>query len=349
MREWRNMRGRFMWRVGVLFLLMFFVAVAAGTLVFWLIASGAGAHNDFPPFLWLWRLPAIFVLSVVMVILFTALRTLRRAAAPVGELMEAAGRVEAGDYTVRVAERGPREVRALIKAFNAMAARLDANDVQRRNLLADVTHELRTPLTVIQGNLEGLLDGVYPRDDAHLAMLLDETRVFSRLVDDLRTLAQAEGGALKLQREMTDLGVLVRETLAAFSAQAVTAGVTLRADVGADVPSLYVDPVRIRAVLSNLVVNALHYTDPGGKVEVCVRLDAARKAVAVQVADSGRGIPADLLPRIFDRFYKSSDSRGSGLGLAIAKYMVVAHGGDIAAQSELGRGTTIQFTLPDGR
>jgi signal transduction histidine kinase len=346
MRDWRTMRGRFVWRIGCLLLLMFLFAASAGTLVFWLVATGAGLFGEVRPTYLLWRVPIIAALVFAVFILVIAGRALRRAAAPVGELMEAAGRIEAGDYSARVGERGPREVRALVRAFNAMAARLEMNDEQRRNLLADVTHELRTPLTVIQGNLEGLLDGVYPRDDAHLAMLLDETRVFSRLVEDLRTLAQAEGGTLKLQREMTDLSVLVGETVASFATQADEAGVSLRTEVGNNVPALYIDPVRIRAVLSNLIVNALRYTPREGDIRVRADLDTTRQCVRVAVTDTGKGIPADILPHIFDRFYKSSDSGGSGLGLAIARHLVNAHGGDMTAESAPGSGATISFTLP---
>lgn len=340
------MRGRFMWRIGALIVFIFFMAVTAGTIGFWLIASLIGAYGDahFP--FWPLRIPFGLAFGIAIVLFILALRTFRRTAAPVGDLLEAAGRVEAGDYTVRVTERGTREVRALVRAFNAMVTRLQANERQRRDLLADVTHELRTPLTVIQGNLEGLLDGVYPRDDAHLSMILDETRVFSRLVEDLRTLAQAESGTLKLQREVTDLAILIAETVAPFAAEADEAGVMLSTDVQPDVPALSIDPVRIRAVIANLLINALRYTPAGGKIVVGAELDGAQQRVAIMVTDTGQGISADMLPHIFDRFYKSSDSRGSGLGLAIAKYIVTAHGGDISAASEVGKGTTIRFTLP---
>jgi signal transduction histidine kinase len=336
-----------MWHIDALIVLILFMAVTVGTIGFWLIASVIGAYyGDSRPMFFPSRIPFGIAFGIAVVLFFFALRALRRTAAPVGDLLEAAGQVQTGDYTVWVKERGTREVRALVRAFNAMVTRLQANERQRRDLLADVTHELRTPLTVIQGNLEGLLDGIYPRDDAHLSMILDETRVFSRLVEDLRTLAQAESGTLKLQRELTDLGILIAETVASFAAQADEAGVTLSTDVHPDVPALSVDPVRIRAVIANLLINALRYTPAGGKIVVGAELEGTRQRVAIIVTDTGQGISADLLPHIFDRFYKSSDSRGSGLGLAIAKYIVTAHGGDISAASEPGKGTTIRFTLP---
>jgi signal transduction histidine kinase len=335
------MRSFFFWRVAGLFVFLALLTVGGCSLVFWLTVLGAeltGVPRGAVPFL-------AFSSFVIVVLGFVLVgRAFRRVATPIGDLMEAAGRVEAGDYAARVDEGGPGEVRALARAFNAMVERLQKDETQRRHLLADVTHELRTPLAVIQGNLEGLLDGLYPRDDAHLAPVLEETRVMSRLVDDLRTLALAESGALRLHRETTDLGVLVSETAASFRAQAEAAGVALSVDAADDVPLLEIDPVRIREVLSNLMANALRHTPRDGKVVIAVSADDRR--VAVSVRDTGSGIAPDVLPHIFDRFYKSDDSRGSGLGLTIAKNLVAAHEGEISAESAPGRGTTIRFTLP---
>jgi signal transduction histidine kinase len=340
-RAWRQMRGRFLWRMGGLFALFMVLMWGCIALSIWGIASLLGIM-DVPA-------RSLIGIPVPLVIIFVGLiliaRSLRHVALPFGDMLEAAGRVADGDYSTRVDERGPREVRALARAFNSMAARLQAHDEQRRNLLADVTHELRTPLTVIQGNLEGLLDGVYPRDDAHLTPILEETHVLSRLIDDLRTLALTESGALVLQREPTDLATLTNETVASFHAQADAAGVELSAEVGANLPMLEVDPARIRQVLENLIANALRYTPRGGTIRVrCLAEKTPR--VTMAVCDSGAGIPHEELPHIFERFYKSRDSKGTGLGLAIAKNLVAAHGGEISAQSEPGAGTQIQFSLP---
>jgi signal transduction histidine kinase len=236
-------------------------------------------------------------------------------------------------------------LRALARAFNGMAARLEDNESHRRGLLADVTHELRTPLTVIQGNLEGLLDGVYPADPAHLTPILDETRVLSRLIDDLRTLSLAESGTLALHREPTDLGVLAGETAAAFRPQAEAAGVALGLDASDDLPLLAVDPVRLSEVLNNLVANALRYTPSGGRVTISGR-PAEDGGAVLAVRDTGAGIATEALPHVFDRFYKSPDSRGSGLGLAIAKNLVAAHGGQLSVESEAGKGTVMTVRLP---
>ena len=338
---WREMRRHFLWRIGGLFIAFFaFIAVLIGLLI-WLAASVLGILAA--PV----RGQAGIVIPIVIIFagLFLLGRALQRVATPIGDLMQAAERVEEGDYAVRVREHGPRELRALARAFNSMAARLQSSDAQRRNLLADVTHELRTPLTVIQGNLEGLLDGVYARDDEHLAPILEETRVLSRLIDDLRTLALADSGALKLQKEPTDLAALTSETVASFRAQADANGIELSVEVGSNLPALELDPARIRQVLENLIANALRFTPRGGSI--CVKCFTENTRIQVSVADTGAGIPADELPHIFERFHKSHDSRGTGLGLAIAKNLVAAHGGEISAHSEPGNGTTIQFSFPD--
>jgi signal transduction histidine kinase len=210
-------------------------------------------------------------------------------------------------------------------------------DRLRRQLLADVAHELRTPLAILQGRIEGLIDGVYARDEESLRGLLDETRHLGRLVDDLGTLASAESGALDLRKEPVDLADLARDAAASF-ARPIAVGAP------EDMPPIDVDPVRIREVLLNLLGNALDSTPEDG--EVAVRIEPLAGRVVVRVIDTGRGIPAEELPRVFDRFRKGAGSRGSGLGLAIARDLVRAHGGRIAIESTPGRGTTVTVELP---
>jgi signal transduction histidine kinase len=330
------MRGRFMRRIGCFVFVMVIAFASVFAFLAWLIGKAFGSAPH-PAVIFLIGLLVLFVLANVG-------RAVRRAAAPVGDLIEASGRVEAGDFSTRVPETGPREVRALARAFNAMSAKLEETEQQRRSALADVSHELRTPLTVIQGNLEALLDGVYPADPEHLQLLLDETRVLERLVDDLRTLTLAEAGSLVLHREPTDLGALLNDVAAGYRSQADQAGIALTVNAADDLPTLDIDPARIREVVSNFLANALRHTPRAGKVELSAQLTGDQ--VEVTVHDTGGGIPPDQLERIFDRFYRSPDSPGSGLGLPIAKSLVEAHGGLMAATSEAGKGTTIRFTLP---
>ena len=205
--------------------------------------------------------------------------------------MDAADHVAQGDYAARVTERGPRDVRHLARAFNSMSERLQLNDEQRRRLLADISHELRTPLTVLQGNLEGMLDGIYQPDAARLESLVEETRVMSRLIDDLRTLADADSGTLKLQREPTDLGLLANEVIASFRGQAQSGGVSLSVEAAPDLPLIEIDPARIRQVLTNLIANALRYTDER-RIDPRASVQLQDKAIEVTVSDTGRGIAA---------------------------------------------------------
>ena len=275
---------------------------------------------------------------------FVVGRAVRRLAAPIGEVMEAADRVAGGDYSTRVQVRGPGEVGRLAHSFNQMTERLQANETQRRALLADVAHELRTPLSVIRGNVEGMLDGVYPADETHLGPVLEETAVMARLLDDLQILSTAEAGVLRLYRERLDPVALAQDTTAAFRARADRAGVALACRAAAPVPEVDVDPVRIGEVLANLLTNAIRHTPRGGSVEVVV--GPAPGGVAFAVSDTGPGIDARDLPHVFDRFVKSADSGGAGLGLAIARSLVQAHGGQITAESAPGQGTTMRFVLP---
>jgi signal transduction histidine kinase len=287
----------------------------------------------------------VITLVVVVGALVGLARSLRGTGRKLDELVDATRRVEAGDYTVRVdvPERGLRSVRELTQGFDTMVERLQVDEDQRRTLLADVSHELRTPLTVISGNLEAMLDGVHPLDAAHLAPILDEAQVMSRLIDDLRTLALSEAGTLALHPEPVDPDVLISEVVASFAAPAGTAGVTVTAEVADDLPLVEVDPVRIREILTNLVANGLRHTPAGGRVTVRATIEA--DALVVRVSDTGPGIDPSLIPFVFERFTKGSGSSGSGLGLAIARHLTEAHGGTLEVESTGSAGTTFRATL----
>ena len=339
---WGGGRRRFARRVGlVVALVLGFFFVAGGFAWRW---SGGGGFGPWaggrgwsgPPF-------PLIILGLLGVA-FLAGRAVRRMAAPIGDVMEAADRVAGGDYSTRVQVRGPGEVGRLASSFNQMTERLQASETQRRALLADVAHELRTPLSVIRGNVEGMLDGVYPPDEAHLGPVLEETAVMARLLDDLQTLSTAEAGVLRLHRERIDPAALAQDAAAAFRSRADRAGVGLDCRAAGPVPEVDVDPVRIGEVLANLLTNAIRHTPSGGAVRVVV--EPAPGGVAFTVADTGPGIDARDLPHVFDRFVKSADSGGAGLGLAIARSLVEAHGGRITAASAPGQGTTMRFVLP---
>jgi signal transduction histidine kinase len=310
--------------------------IGVTTLVSW-VASGTGFRQPVRAFALV-----LFAITIVGFVSF-----MRRVGPPLGDIVGAAGRIAEGDFDVRVAAHGPPPLRSVASAFNEMADRLAKQERSRRELMADVAHELRTPLSVIQGRLEGLVDGVYPADAEHLEPLLEQTRMLGRLVDDLRTLANAESGVLTLEREPTDIGMLMRDAAAAVSGEAQARRVTVRVDEPAEIVTVDVDPLRIRQVLMNLLSNGIAHAGAGTSVTATARPES--NSLVVRVSDTGPGIPPEELPKIFDRFYKRSGSHGSGLGLTIARGLVRAHGGTITAQSRLGEGTTLTFTLPKAR
>jgi signal transduction histidine kinase len=348
--SWRGMRRRFLRRVLIAMAVFFGLMFAANAIAVALFPHAFGARGH-------WRAGGVvWFLGVWALVAFVAIRSVRRVAASVGDVMEAADRVAGGDYEARVSERGPRDMRRLARSFNEMAQRLQANEQQRRSLLADIAHELRTPLSVIQGNIEGMLDGLYQADPAHLEAVLEETRVMSRLLEDLQTLSTAEAGALRLYRESVAPADLVANAVTASRARADAEGVRVEQRVSPGLPEIEVDPMRVGEVFANLLHNAVRHTPSGGSVLVSAERAGTPDGpcVAFAVADTGPGIAPDVLPHVFDRFVKASDSGGAGLGLAIARSLVEAHGGTITAESPgrsgegegKGKGTTMRFVLP---
>lgn len=330
-------RRFFLYRAGAV--LVFALVFGAIGLARFLSGLAAGVGLQIPPPLF-----GVAIVALVFGVFVLFFGGMRRVGMPMGDLVEAADRVGRGDFSARLIERGPPFLRSVARAFNTMTARLEAQEKQRRDLMADVAHELRTPLSIMRGRLEGLVDGVYARDDETLTQLVEETKHLERLVEDLRTLAHAEGGTLTLRREPTDMAVLLQDVVRSFAARAKIAAIDLTASAPADLPLIEVDPVRIREVVANLVVNALRHTPRGGRISISGERSAGQIRVSVQ--DTGSGIAPEDLPKIFDRFAKDVDSTGSGLGLAIARNLVLAHGGQIRAESQIDKGTTIVFTLP---
>ena len=293
---------------------------------------------------------------LVLALRFVGRRAARRITSPLSELMNAADALAEGDLTARAPVEGSGELRDFARSFNRMAEALETANRHRRELLADVAHELRTPLTIIQGNLEGLRDGVYEATPDHLDLVLDETQRFGRLVEDLRLLTLAEAGQLPLDTQTLGVPQLLADVRDVFDCQAGEAGIVLALDVEDGLPPLYADPQRLGQVLGNLVANALRHTPPGGEVTLGaapVPPDAAKPmGILLSVADNGEGIAAQDLPRVFDRFWRGDPARshqqgaGSGLGLAIAKGLVEANGGRIWVESQVGEGTTVFCLFP---
>jgi signal transduction histidine kinase len=287
-------------------------------------------------------------LAIAIALLLTFVLS-RRITSPIGALARAARRLGGGDLSQRVRLQGEGEVAALGQAFNSMASELEYAEQLRRNMVADVAHELRTPLSNIQGYLEAIRDGVIEPDAAVVHSLNEETALLSRLVNELQELSLAEAGELKLVYQAEDVANLVRQTVTPWQPQLTAKEISLSLDLSDDLPLVNIDWQRINQVLHNLLENAIAHTSRGGIINVAAT--AKGKWVEVSVSDTGEGIPAEDLPHIFERFYRVDKSRaratgGSGLGLTIAKRLVEAHGGAIAVQSKLGKGSCFSFTLP---
>jgi signal transduction histidine kinase len=333
-------RSRFVRRLAVLLLVVLVLsATGASALVSWILrqlgfdANGLGAAP----------LLLAFLLFFAIVLLFFVV-AMRRVGLPFGDIVAAADRVAGGDYSTRVQERGPPYLRVVSRAFNGMTATLQAQDRQRRDLLADIAHELRTPLAVLQGRLEGVLDGVYPRDDEQIDEVLDEVRMLARLVDDLGTLAHAERGVMGLKREPTDVALLISDAVKALEPESRARGVHVGVDADAELELIEVDPLRVREVIINLVGNAILHSRAGAVVAVTAT--ETPEVLTLRVGDNGPGISPEELSTIFDRFHKGPRSQGSGLGLAIARQLVRAHGGEIEVESTVDAGTNFTVTIP---
>jgi two-component system sensor histidine kinase BaeS len=289
-------------------------------------------------------------LAAGIIAIVVSLLLSRSVVAPVRSLMTASRRIAEGDYGERVQGSASDEVGQLAGSFNLMAEKLEQVETMRRQLIGDVSHELRTPLTSIKGSMEGLIDGVLPATAETFQQIHQEADRMGRLVDDLQELSRVEAHAYPLDIRPVLLPELVPTIMKRLSSQAQAKHIDLRFEIPSDLPPALADTDRITQVLTNLVSNAIQYTQEGGKVTVSAVSHPGE--ILVAVADDGIGIPAEHLDHLFTRFYRVDKSRsrqsggGSGIGLTIAKYIIEAHGGRIWAESEgAGKGSTFTFSL----
>jgi len=351
-----------------------------GTLVF-LISRFFPGSGETSTQIW------IASLSLAMVIPLLgwgwAVHSFKHVAGPLADIIQAADAVARGRLDTRVPEGIGGEFGRLAQTFNKMAMELENADRQRRNMMADIAHELRTPLHILQGNLEGLQDGIYQPTADQFQIMLNEMHRLGRLVEDLRTLSLAEAGRLPLNREAINVGELLADIGTSFGVLAEDAGIDLRvtSEGEASAAVLDADMGRLHQVLGNLITNALRHTPRGGTITLTAvgfrpstirnqtsgnsdqaqgtrtqdsglstqNPELASSFVQVSVQDTGTGIPPEELPCVFDRYWRGEcePSRGgSGLGLAIARRLVELHGGQISVDSEPGRGTTFTILLP---
>ncbi len=281
---------------------------------------------------------------------------------PLTRLEQAAAGVARGDLGQRsgLADRTD-EFGQLGRTFDSMAGQLQTADETRRRFLQDAAHELKTPLAVIDATSSAILDGVYTSERRHLETIRDQSRVLARIVDDLRTISLAEGGHLPLERRTLEARRMLDSVVAGFEARAATTAVRLSVDAP-DGLMIEADPDRLRQVIGALIDNALRHTPRDGSVKVSARAvtstgpasggraGAARAFVRLAVEDSGAGIAAEALPRVFERFYQADPSRSrgtgtSGLGLSIVRALAEAHGWRVGAENRAEGGARLWIEL----
>lgn len=274
---------------------------------------------------------------------------------PIRKLGEAAEQVAQGNFGQTVPIQTDDEVGNLARVFNRMSQTLETNAVLKRRLLANIAHDLRTPLAVIQGNLEGMIDGVIESTPEQLQSLHEEAVRLNRLIADLRDLSLAEAGQLALEKAPVDINGLIDRAVSMLRPLADEKAIAIRCELAAEIPTLLLDSDRMHQVLYNLLTNAIRYSPAQGEIRVRTMLlrEGERSWVKLLFADQGPGIAPEDLPHVFDHFYRGDKSRdrksgGSGLGLAIVKQLVENHGGRVSVTSCLGEGCVFQLLLPAG-
>jgi signal transduction histidine kinase len=272
----------------------------------------------------------------------------RRLTRPIDRVVGAARLIAQGDYAGRIKQQsGTTEIVELTDSINSLAETLGEQDALRKRLTADVAHELRTPLSTLQSHIEAMIDGVWLPDAERLASCHEETVRMSRLVGDLEELARYESEGLALQKTRFDLAALLKRIALSFEGQFKKSGVRLSCDPQTVI--VEADEDKLSQVFVNLLSNALKYTPSGGSVGITTTETA--RDVCVSIHDTGIGISAEDVPHIFERFYRTDESRsrltgGSGIGLTIVKTILDAHGGSISVTSQPGLGSEFTVSLP---
>ena len=288
----------------------------------------------------------VFSLLMAMLIAWWIARTLLE---PVKRVAAATHRLASGDYSSRVAVASFDEVGQLARDFNQLAYTLERNEQMRREFMADVSHELRTPLAVLRGELEAIEDGVRSLDQNAMKSLQGEVSMLSKLVDDLYELSLADVGALNYRKAPCALNGLLEHSVAMFQERLNARRLRVELQLPSQPLELVADADRLQQLFSNLLENAVRYTDPGGVVRISATVE--RDEVRIEFMDSGPGVSASQLPRLFERFYRGESSRnresgGAGLGLAICRSIALAHGGSLSADHSPLGGLWLTLRLP---
>ncbi len=289
---------------------------------------------------------ALVAIGLALLLAVFLSRTLTR---PIRDLTLATQAATPGSAPQQVPVRSRDELGQLATSFNRMSSELERSLELRRQMTADIAHELRTPISVILGHAEAVHEGVLPPSAGTFEIVREEAERLEHLVEDLRTLSMADAGELKLAIQPSDVADLLHGAEKLYSHRASQKNIRLETDVEAGLPEIELDVRRMMQVLTNILDNALRYTPDGGRITLSARRLAAELEIRIQ--DSGPGVDAEDLDRIFERFYRTEASRsredgGSGLGIAIARSLVERHNGRIWAESQPGDGLTVIIRLP---
>ena len=290
--------------------------------------------------------------TLLLVLVATGISALvfRHIMKPLNQLTHATERMSRGEYEVEVDVRRNDEIGTLSRSFFTMADSLRKTDEWKRRLIADSAHELRTPVALLQGNLEMMREGIYPADSEHLDRLYEETQLLSRLVAELRTLADAEAGAASYDFQTVDLKELLERTVSMFGVEAGRMGVEINLRAGDGSLEIRGDRMKIEQAVMNVISNALKHSPEGSRIGIELFEEGEKRCIAVE--DSGPGIPEDEREKVFDRFYRTDRSRnradgGSGLGLAVSREIMKMHGGTVEVREpEKLSGARLMFTFP---
>lgn len=317
--------------------------------VFAIVAAGTTdlVHNVIKTF---------FLASLICLIVgFAAMWILtRQMVKPLQQMSAAAKRFAVGDFSYRVKVHGNDELSDLANAFNDMANALDKLENSRRSFVANVSHELKTPMTSIAGFIDGILDGTIPKSkqDYYLKIVSDEVRRLSRLVVAMLNMSKIESGDFEMKPKNYNISDQIIHILLTFEQKIEKKNIEIRGLENLEPHKVHADTDMIYQVIYNLFDNAVKFTNENGYIEVNVTEHNAY--VEISIKNSGEGINADELSRVFERFYKvdksrSLDAKGAGLGLYLVKMMVEMHGGNIIARSDSKTQAEFVFTLPKGR
>ncbi len=328
---------------------------SAGNVIGYLIVENPSSvtMNDLSPFIS--RLREVIVVSGIaaaIAAVILAILISNQLLKPVRALTTASKKLSAGDLSTRVTVKGTDELAVLGKTFNQMASNLEALEERKKALTADIAHELRTPLAVQKAQIEAMTDGVVPLDKENLRIVKEQANLLTRMVEDLRLLAMADAGELKLNLQKIQFDVMVQRIVEHYKGQANQEGTAIDVIIADDVKGKFVmaDPDRLMQIMHNLFSNALRYGKKGGQIEVVVKNN--NDGIEFSVRDDGQGIPVSALPHLFERFYRHEKARnresgGSGLGLAISKKLALIMGGDLRAANDPRGGAVFTLFLPN--